>query len=121
MDILLDEETHDCIFRNGETPVTADIPDNLKQRLKIKFLTFKGEWFLNTNYGTPYYQEIFGKRRSKSVVDTIFRDLILADEDVAQITDFTSELNASRQYSLSFSVRSITGETVEIDELEVNI
>lgn len=121
MDILLDEVTHDAIFVNGETPVTDGISDSLKQRLKIKLLTFKGEWFLNTNYGTPYFQQIFGKRRSKASIDIIFRELIQEDEDVINIIKFESSLSGDRTYTLSFSVRSRTGETVEITELGVGI
>lgn len=121
MDILLDETTHDAVFVNGETPVTNGVADGLKQRLKIKLLTFKGEWFLNTNYGTPYFQQIFGKRRSKSSVDIIFRELIQEDDDVLSILKFNSSLSPQRTYSLSFTVRSISGETIEITDLEVGL
>lgn len=121
MDILLDETTHDAIFVNGTTPVTEGIADGLKQRLKIKLLTFKGEWFLNTNYGTPYFQQIFGKRRSKSSIDIIFRELIEEDGDVVNIIKFNSSLSSNRTYSLSFTVKSTTGQTIEIQELEVGL
>lgn len=121
MDILLDETTHDAVFVNGETPITSSISDSLKQRLKIKLLTFKGEWFLNTNYGTPYFQQIFGKRRSKSSVDIIFRELIQEDNDVLSILKFNSSLSPQRTYSLSFTVKSISGETLEITDLEVGL
>lgn len=121
MDILLDEVTHDAIFINGATPVTPSVSEGLKQRLKIKLLTFKGEWFLNTNYGTPYFQQIFGKRRSKSSVDIIFRELIQEDNDVVSLLKFSSSLSPQRTYSLAFSVKSITGETLEITDLEVGL
>lgn len=121
MDILLDNSSHDALFVNGETPVTQGIDEALKQRLKIKLLTFRGEWVLNTRYGTPYYQQILGKGRNKSVVDTIFRDLIREDEDVIRITEFSSTLSRDRRYSLSFSVLSRAGNTVEIEELEVGV
>lgn len=121
MDILLDETTHDIVFVNGQTPVTDGVDDGLKQRLKIKLLTFKGEWFLNTNYGTPYFQQIFGKGRTKGAIDIIFRQLIEEDEDVLAILSFNSTLGVDRTYSLSFSVRSRTGSTVEIQEIEVGV
>lgn len=121
MDILLDETSHDAVFVNGATPVTENIADGLKQRLKIKLLTFKGEWFLDTNEGTPYFQQILGKRRSKSTVDIIFREIIQNDSDVISILRFSSSLSSDRRYSLSFTVKSRTGETVEINNLEVGI
>lgn len=121
MDLLLDESSHDLVFENGSTPVTSDIADGLKQRLKIKLLTFRGEWFLNVNYGTPYYQQILGKGRKKSSVDAVFRGLITEDADVAEVISFNSTLSSDRRYSLSFVVRSVTGETLEIRELQVGI
>jgi hypothetical protein len=121
MDILLDELTHDAVFTNGATPVTSSISGGLKQRLKIKLLTFTGEWFLDVNYGTPYFQEIVGKNRSKATIDIILRDVISADKDVIDITRFESTLSTDRVYSLNFSVKSRDGTTIEITELEVGI
>jgi hypothetical protein len=121
MDILLNEDTHDAEFVNGDTPVTPTVDDGLKQRLKIKLLTFKGEWYLNTLYGTPYFQLIFGKGRGKAVVDSILRDTIREDEDVLRITRFDSSVSADRTYSLSFAVQSRTGATVEINDINVAI
>ena len=121
MDILLDEDTHDALFINGATPVTSSISDGLKQRLKMKLLTFKGEWFLDVNYGTPYFQEIFGKGRSRGTVDIVLREVISADEDVVDIIAFESKLTSDRVYSLDFSVLGRDGTTIEIRELEVGI
>ena len=121
MDILLNEDTHDAEFVNGDAPVTPTVDEGLRQRLKIKLLTFKGELIYNTEYGTPYYQEIFGKGRSKQIVDTIFRDLINEDEDVVRITRFESEITRDRQYVLSFAVISREGTTVQIEDVEVGV
>lgn len=120
MDILLDEETHDCVFINGQTPVTQGVRDSLKQRLKIKLMTFLGEWFLDTTYGIPYFQQLMGKNRRLSTVDAAFRKAILEDPDVREITDFNSSL-VDRRYSLIFSVRANNGEEVQDLTLEANL
>ena len=44
-DILLDEYTHDVVYINGDTPITAEDKTNVAQKLKIKLQTFKSEWF----------------------------------------------------------------------------
>jgi len=121
MDILLNEDTHDAEFVNGDAPTTPTIGEGLRQRLKIKLLTFKGEWVFNTEYGTPYYQEIFGKGRSKQTIDSIYRDLINEDEDVIRITSFESTINRNREYSLNFAVLSREGTTVEIEDIQVGV
>lgn len=106
MDLLLNEDTNDLVFLNGACPVTQKLTDVVSQRLKITLYTFLGEWFLDTDIGVPYFQQIFGKVRSKSTVDLIFQRIIANDPDVIEILSFESELSATtRGYSMTFQVR----------------
>ena len=106
MDLLLDSDTNDIIFVNGQCPVTQRLTDVVAQRLKITLYTFLGEWFLDTSIGVPYFQQIFGKVRSKSTIDLIFQRIIANDPDVIEILSFESELAAStRGYTMTFQVR----------------
>lgn len=106
MDLLLDRDTHDIVFVNGECPVTQLLTDVVAQRLKVTLYTFLGEWFLDTTIGVPYFQQIFGKVRSKSTADLIFQQIIANDRDVIEILSFKSELESgSRGYSMTFQVR----------------
>jgi len=106
MDLLLNEDTNDLVFINGACPVTQKLTDVVSQRLKITLYTFLGEWFLDTDIGVPYFQQIFGKVRSKSTVDLIFQRIIANDPDVIEILSFESELSATtRGYSMTFQVR----------------
>lgn len=106
MDLLLNEDTNDLVFINGACPVTQKLTDVVSQRLKITLYTFLGEWFLDTDIGVPYFQQIFGKVRSKSTVDLIFQRIIANDPDVIEILSFESDLAATtRGYSMTFQVR----------------
>ena len=106
MDLLLDSDTNDIIFVNGQCPVTQRLTDVVAQRLKITLYTFLGEWFLDTSIGVPYFQQIFGKVRSKSTIELIFQRVIANDPDVIEILSFESELAAStRGYTMTFQVR----------------
>lgn len=106
MDLLLDSDTNDIVFVNGQCPVTQRLTDVVAQRLKITLYTFLGEWFLDTTIGVPYFQQIFGKVRSKSTIDLIFQRVIANDPDVIEILSFESELAAStRGYTMTFQVR----------------
>jgi hypothetical protein len=116
MDILVDEKTNDIVFINGESPVTTTIRIGVAQRLKVTLQTFLGEWFLDTDLGVPYFESIFGKVSSKSSVDLILQEKILADEGVIEITSFTSSLSAAtRVYTMSFAVLTNEGPTDVID------
>lgn len=116
MDILLDEATHDIVWNNGALTkefTTQPLVQTVAQRLKIRLLSFKGDWFVNTLYGIPYYQEILGKKPSKSRVDRIFQQEILAEQGVREIVSFNSIFD-KRQYSLEFRVKVSTGDVTEV-------
>lgn len=110
MDLLLDPVTHDLVFVNGQATVTYTQSEIVSQRLKITLSTFLGEWFLDTTIGVPYFQQIFGKGRSKSAVDVIFQRIIAADPGVIEIREFSSVIdNQGRGYEMVFTVRVADG------------
>lgn len=111
MDILLDSVSHDCVFINGACPVTGDRIDVVSQRLKIKLLTWTGEWFLDTSYGVPYWN-ILGKKVSKESADLILQQAILEERGVREITFFESTL-VNRVYSITFRVKVTSGDETE--------
>jgi hypothetical protein len=113
MDFKLDPLEHDILWKNG--PLTKDCTtqpytETVGQRLKIRLLTFMGEWFLDTTYGVPYWQRLLGiKQTSKAAIDLIFQQQILAESGVKEIVSFDSTFK-NRQYSLSFRVKVVTGQ-----------
>lgn len=117
MDLLLDLDPispsyGDLTWKNGPlTPnyTTQSRVDVVAQRLRIRLLTFREEWFLDTSYGVPYFQYILGHKIKKSAVDLIFQREILAENGVKELTFFESTFE-NRKYSLSFRVKVTTGE-----------
>lgn len=120
MDLLLDPVTHDLVFVNGQATVTQTQAEIVTQRLKIVLYTFLGEWFLDETIGVPYFQQIFGKVRSKSAIDVIFQNIISEDEGVVEIREFTSEMSAGdRGYTMTFKVR-VADDTVT-DDITISV
>ena len=117
MDLLIQNDPlnpfyGDLTWKNG--PLTPDYTtqsrvDVVAQRLRIRLLTFREEWFLDTSYGVPYFQSILGFKIKKSAVDLIFQREILAENGVKELTFFESTFE-NRKYSLSFRVKVTTGE-----------
>ena len=112
MDLLMDiDDTRDLVFINGQCPVTEYPVETVAQRLYIRLRTFRNEWFLDTEYGVPYFQRILGIKTTKSAIDSVFQSEILAETGVSRISEFSSTLDKStRQYSLSFKVIAESGE-----------
>jgi hypothetical protein len=115
LDLKLDYSTGDVVFVNRpltKDDVTHSLVEVVQQRLFIRLRTFYSEWFLNTDYGIVYFQRIMGFKNTKSSVDLIFQQNILAETGVKEITYFNSTL-VNRQYSLNFRVKVVDGSTTD--------
>lgn len=126
MDLLLDLDPispsyGDLTWKNG--PLAPDYTtqsrvDLVAQRLRIRLLTWREEWFLDTSYGVPYWS-FLGKKVKKSSVDLIFQREILAENGVKELTFFESTFR-NRKYSLAFRVKVATGDETETITLTPN-
>lgn len=120
MDILLNTDRlspfyGDSVWVNGpltKAEITQPFTQNVGQRLRIRLLSFQEEWFLDQEYGVPYFQRVLGMKPTKSAIDLIFQQEILDVRGVREITFFSSTFQ-NRIYSLSFRVRVVTGEETE--------
>lgn len=121
MDIKINNEFSslsfgDAVFVNGPLTtegVTVKPAEVVAQRLYIRLRSYLGEWFINTAYGVPYFQSILGKKISRPAVDLIFQEQILSENGVKEIISFKSTLE-QRRYSVNFTVKVVTGETVSV-------
>jgi len=114
MDIKLNDETGDVLLSTTATittpTFTTSTSENLAQRLKIRLQTFKGEWFLDGTIGIDYFNQIAGKNRSKAAVDAIIQAEILKENEVLQITAYSSVVDkTTRKITIQFTVRTIDG------------
>lgn len=100
----------DLVYVNGECPTTGGRGDNVEQRLYIKLRTFRGEWYLDVNYGVPWLEQVLGVKVRKSTVDMLIQKAILEEAGVERITYFTSTMDSERrEYECSFSVKTDEG------------
>jgi hypothetical protein len=114
MDIKLNTDTGDVLLSTTATittpTFTTTTSENLAQRLKIRLQTFKGEWFLDGTIGIDYFNQIAGKNRSKAAVDAIIQAEILKEQEVLQITAYSSVVDkTTRKITIQFTVRTVDG------------
>lgn len=125
MDIKLDLNESssgfgDAIFVNRsltKEDVTQPFTENVAQRLRIRLLSFEGDWFLDTTYGIPWWQRILGQKPTKSAIDQILQQEILSENGVKELVSFNSSF-VNRKYSASFQVRVVNGEVT--DTININ-
>ena len=107
----------DLDLSNGRLSLLTSQEETCKQRLYIKFNSYKGDWYLDINSGVPYFQEILRRGvNSKVVADTTFKNIINSDPSIVRLNSFTSTLSSSGVYSMAFSATTVFGEIVNVQQ-----
>lgn len=92
----------------------VDKGEQVRQQLLIKLKLWRGEWFLDTEFGTPYLQQILGKELTLSGALAALRKSILEVPGVRRILLFSySFSNQERRLTVEFTVDTEFG-TVEL-------
>lgn len=109
-DLKLNTTSHDIEIENYDMSFVEGI-DFIMQNIKIKLLTLHGEWFLDTNAGVKYFEEIMVKNPSVPSIDTIIQSEILDSYGVNKILEYTSDfISRTRKLNISFKIDTIEGE-----------
>ena len=62
-----------------------DNAERVAQQIKIKLLTFLGEWFLDTTWGVPYLEYILVKQPNQELIKQILSEQISSVDDVKSL------------------------------------
>lgn len=102
MDIQIDNITNDLIIEDGDFQKTeVGSPEEVSQRVQLRLLTRRGEWFMDTSAGLPYLQELLVKGSNLSLVDDFIQATILNTDDVSNIIRYEGSLDkATRAYKV---------------------
>lgn len=108
------DENGDYVFGHGLADFYKDA-EAVAQAVKTRLLLLYGEWWEDTDGGTPLFQEILRRSmsdRSVQAVDLIIKDRILDVDGVDAITSFKSTVNKrTRVYEADVELATIYGET----------
>jgi hypothetical protein len=91
-DLYLDPLTHDLDVSNLGLAIVQGA-DAVRQNILIKLRFWRGEWFLDTEAGTPYLEDILGKSISLAGALAAIRASILEVADVNALTSFNYSFN----------------------------
>lgn len=108
IDIKLDSN-HDIFFKDFDLVLCAGA-EQVRQQLEIKLKLWVGEWFLDTEFGTPYLQSILGKQLTLSGAIAAIKKSILEVSGVTQIIEFNFDFdNINRKLNVTFSAETDFG------------
>lgn len=123
VDWALDLDTGDLIFPLRYTTGLEAVA----QGIRIRLLSFRGEWFLDLDDGVPYLvregvtadEALLGQRWDQTKAVQAFRAAIVAAPGVDDLTRLTVEFTgATRTMSVSFEVKTSFG-VIVVNELEL--
>ena len=93
----------DLSVSNGQLALTDSFSTHAAQRIAIRLRMFMGEWFLDTNAGTPYFQQILSAPPDMSTLANVFRRVVSQDAYVVSVP--TCECSLARaQRALSVRI-----------------
>lgn len=108
IDFALDASGDLAIVNNTITMI--DGAERVRQHLQIKLRLFSSEWFLDTEFGTPYLSDILGKQISLGGSVAALKKSILEVDGVQTITRFDYLFNRSaRNLDIDFDVQTPYG------------
>ena len=116
IDLLLDADGDlvvgtDLSLSSGVAAVT--------QGIRVRLLTFRGEWFLDLDSGVPYYQEILGKKFDQQRAHAAFREAILATPGVNELLSLVVTFDSpTRELRVLWKANTVFGVAEDTVALE---
>jgi hypothetical protein len=90
---------------------------SLRDAIRMRLLWFKGEWFLNTDFGLDYFQRILVKKPVISLVTAMFRKCIAETPGVIKVNRIAVEYKQKeRTFKVSYEAEG-SESSVSAEEL----
>lgn len=94
----------------------------IAQRVQRHLLLFKGDYWLDTELGVPYYQSILGTKNSLDTVQAIFINSITEVEGVDEVTKFDIAFNEStRNVTIELSFKDKFSNEITVTNQQENL
>lgn len=101
---------NDVVVVNGDLVLTVDTISAIQQHIVQRLRIYLGEWFLDTDIGLPFFQQILIKNPDQSKIDGLFLNQILGTPGVIAVTNYSFSVDFSlRVLTVSFSAQTTSG------------
>lgn len=115
-DLVLDPTTHDLQIVDGDLVIATDVA----QAVKIRTLFVRGEWFLDLQEGTRYYEVIWIKPVNLDHVAAELRSRIVGTPGVGAITKFVLDFDeTTRTLTVDWAATTDEGEIADVSTLNL--
>ena len=105
------DENGDFSAGHGTADFFVDQPEAVGQSVLTRLRLWTGEWFLNTDEGTPYREQVLGAHRRQSAGPAI-KLRVASTEGVTSVNDFAADYDGeARALTVTAAVDTVYGET----------
>ena len=119
LDLLLDD--NGVVLRNGDWAFAID-REGIQQRIGQTLRTIAGEWFLDLDYGLPYFEQVLIKNPNLPAVQDTFRRALLSVKGVSSVERLTLSLDTtSRTLTVNWVVLTDLGLLVGTDNISPTV
>jgi len=102
--------SNDLTLTSGSISRT-DEGDQVVQHVRTRLLFYEGEWFLDTDAGIPYIQEVFIKPANIALTEGLIKAEITQTPGVEKLISFVSDFNkTTRTLTVDFEALTEFGE-----------
>jgi hypothetical protein len=91
--LALDPETHDFFVGDDGSLAIVEDAEAVGQLAKQRLMTYLGEWFLDTQVGVPWFQEVFVRPFNELVTESHIKRTILNTRGVEELVAFEMRIN----------------------------
>lgn len=118
MDLKL-TSTHD-LDTSGSRLRLVDGVEHLAQKIKVRLLFYKGEFYGDRRIGTPWFQQLLEKGVSQVLLRSTLQKVVLRTPGIAQVPSMSVAYDGpTRQATVSFTAITTSGQTINFDEVFV--
>ena len=104
------DESGDMTFGSGLDNYFIDSAEAVAQSVLTRLRMWLHEWYLDTNDGTPYYQQVLGKHTQTEAVQAIYQR-IRETAGVNRITEFSTAFDPdTRKLRIEVTLDTVYGE-----------
>ncbi|WP_042720516.1 hypothetical protein [Herbaspirillum sp. B65] len=97
----------DALFGGDQATILRDSPDAVGQIVTSRLNLWQGQWYLDALEGTPYEQEVLG-RRTEGLRDPALQARILDTPGVVEIEAYDSVLDRqTRALAVSATIQTV--------------
>ncbi len=113
---ISNDATRSLVVANGDFVLTPDTETFLAQKLRIKYSTAEGEWYLDESNGLDWFGTIFVKGQSPDAISDHIKVKTFEEPEVSAIQQFEiSQAGVERRITIFARILTNSGGIAELE------